>query len=158
MLKIAFASNDRTRVNQHFGAAEGFVLYEVSPTRTSMVGVAEFAPEAMDGNENKLGAKVDFLEGCAAVFVMAIGASAIKQLVARGIRPIRITESDKIEDLLYDIAQGMKHGGGRPRFGPKSVTNSRLPSRRIKISRAALSLVDFSVGLVRQFAGCGPGD
>lgn len=58
-----------------------------------------------------LGAKVDFLEGCAAVFVMAIGASAIKQLVARGIRPIRITESDKIEDLLYDIAQGMKHGG-----------------------------------------------
>ena len=111
MLKIAFASNDRTRVNQHFGAAEGFVLYEVSPTRTSIVGVAEFAPEAMDGNENKLGAKVDFLEGCAAVFVMAIGASAIKQLVARGIRPIRITESDKIEDLLYDIAQGMKHGG-----------------------------------------------
>lgn len=86
MLKIAFASNDRTRVNQHFGAAEGFVLYEVSPTRTSMVGVAEFAPEAMDGNENKLGAKVDFLEGCAAVFVMAIGASAIKQLVARGSR------------------------------------------------------------------------
>lgn len=111
MLKIAFASGDRVRVNQHFGAAEGFVLYEVSPTRTSMVGVAEFPPEAMDGNENKLGAKVAFLEGCAAVFVLAIGASAIKQLVAQGIRPIRITETDKIEDLLYDITQGMKHGG-----------------------------------------------
>ena len=107
MLKIAFASGDRVRVNQHFGAAEGFVLYEVSPTRTSMVGVAEFPPEAMDGNENKLGAKVAFLEGCAAVFVLAIGASAIKQLVAQGIRPIRITETDKIEDLLYDITQGM---------------------------------------------------
>ena len=111
MLKIAFASGDRVRVNQHFGAAEGFVLYEVSPTRTSMVGVAEFPPEAMDGNENKLGAKVAFLEGCAAVFVLAIGASAIKQLVAQGTRPIRITETDKIEDLLYDITQGMKHGG-----------------------------------------------
>ena len=26
MLKVAFASTDRTRVNQHFGAAEGFVI------------------------------------------------------------------------------------------------------------------------------------
>ena len=76
MLKVAFASTDRVRVNQHFGAAEGFVLYEVSPTRATMVGFGEFPEEAMDGNESKLAAKVDFLTGCAAVYVMAIGASA----------------------------------------------------------------------------------
>ena len=76
MLKVAFASTDRTRVNQHFGAAEGFVVYEVTPDKATLVGVAEFAEEAMDGNEDKLGAKVDFLAGCAAVYVMAIGAES----------------------------------------------------------------------------------
>lgn len=111
MLKVAFASTDRTRVNQHFGAAEGFVVYEVTPEKATLVGVAEFAEEAMDGNEDKLGAKVDFLEGCAAVYVMAIGASAIKKLMAKGIQPIRVDEVDVIDDLLFDISKAITEGG-----------------------------------------------
>ena len=100
MLKVAFASTDRTRVNQHFGAAEGFVIYEVTPDKATLVGVAEFAEEAMDGNEDKLAAKIDFLDGCAAVYVMAIGASAIKKLMAKGVQPIRVDEQDGIDELL----------------------------------------------------------
>ena len=111
MLKVAFASTDRTRVNQHFGAAEGFVIYEVTPDKATLVGVAEFAEEAMDGNEDKLGAKVDFLEGCAAVYVMAIGASAIKKLMAKGIQPIRINEIDTVDDLLAEISKATTEGG-----------------------------------------------
>lgn len=111
MLKVAFASTDRTRVNQHFGAAEGFVVYEVTPDKATLVGVAEFAEEAMDGNEDKLGAKVDFLAGCAAVYVMAIGASAIKKLMAKGIQPIRVDEVDAVDDLLGEISRAMSAGG-----------------------------------------------
>ena len=111
VLRVAFASTDRVRVNQHFGAAEGFAIYEVVPGRATLVGVAEFAEEAMDGNENKLGAKVDFLAGCAAVYVMAIGASAIKQLTAKGIQPIRVNEVDAVEELLRDISTAMTEGG-----------------------------------------------
>lgn len=111
MLKVAFASTDRTRVNQHFGAAEGFAIFEVTPDKATLVGVAEFAEEAMDGNEDKLGAKVDFLDGCAAVYVMAIGASAIKKLMAKGIQPIRVDEVDAIDDLLLDISKAMTEGG-----------------------------------------------
>ena len=111
MIKVAFASTDRTRVNQHFGAAEGFVVYEVTPDKATLVGVAEFAEEAMDGNEDKLGAKVDFLEGCAAVYVMAIGASVIKKLMARGVQPIRINEIDAVDDLLSEISKAMSDGG-----------------------------------------------
>lgn len=111
VIKVAFASTDRARVNQHFGAAEGFVVYEVTPDKATLVGVAEFAEEAMDGNEDKLGAKVDFLEGCAAVYVMAIGASAIKKLMAKGIQPIRINEVDAVDDLLVEISRAMGEGG-----------------------------------------------
>lgn len=111
MIKVAFASTDRQRVNQHFGAAEGFAVYEVTPDKATLVGVAEFAEEAMDGNEDKLAAKVDFLEGCAAVYVMAIGASAIKKLMAKGIQPIRINEVDAVDDLLSEISKAMTEGG-----------------------------------------------
>lgn len=111
MIKVAFASTDRTRVNQHFGAAQGFAVYEVTPDKATLVGVAEFAEEAMDGNENKLAAKVDFLSGCAAVYVMAIGASAIKQLLSRGVQPIRVGEVDAIDDLLVELGRAMQDGG-----------------------------------------------
>jgi nitrogen fixation protein NifX len=111
VIKVAFASTDRTRVNQHFGAAEGFVIYEVTPEKATLVGVAEFAEEAMDGNEDKLTAKVDFLEGCAAVYVMAIGASAIKKLMAKGIQPIRVNEIDAVDELLSEISRAMSEGG-----------------------------------------------
>lgn len=111
VLKVAFASTDRTRVNQHFGAAEGFAIYEVTPDKATLVGVAEFAEESMDGNEDKLVAKVDFLDGCAAVYVMAIGASAIKKLMAKGVQPIRINEVDAIDDLLLEISKAMSDGG-----------------------------------------------
>lgn len=111
VIKVAFASTDRTRVNQHFGAAEGFVVYDVTPEKATLVGVAEFAEEAMDGNEDKLAVKVDFLEGCAAVYVMAIGASAIKKLMAKGVQPIRINEVDAVDDLLGEISKAMSEGG-----------------------------------------------
>lgn len=111
MIKVAFASTDRKRVNQHFGAAEGFVVYEISPDKASLVGVAEFAEEAMDGNEDKLTAKVDFLAGCAAVYVMAIGASAIKKLMAKAIQPIRVNETDAVDELLVEISAAMREGG-----------------------------------------------
>jgi nitrogen fixation protein NifX len=111
VIRVAFASSDRLRVDQHFGAAEAFAIYEVTPDKATLVAVGEFAAEAMDGNEGKLAAKVDFLAGCAAVYVMAIGASAIKQLVARGIQPIRVTEIDAVEALLAEISVAMREGG-----------------------------------------------
>jgi len=111
VLRIAFASTDRIRVNQHFGAAEGFAIYEVTPDKATLVGVGEFPEEAMDGNEDKLAAKVDFLAGCAAVYVMAIGASAIKKLMAAGIQPIRVGEVDAIDELLLELSGAMRNGG-----------------------------------------------
>jgi len=110
-LRVAFASNDRTHVNQHFGSAEGLFIYDVSSTRAQLVAVGEFPPTAMDGNEDKLAAKIDFLAGCAAVFVMAIGASAIRQLMAHGVQPMRIEGGNRIEDILAEVRAGLRDGG-----------------------------------------------
>lgn len=111
MLRVAFASNDRMKVNQHFGAAEGFAIYDIGTDSSALVAVGEFPEEAMDGNESKLASKVDFLTGCVAVYVQAIGASAIKQLLSKGVQPIRVADSDDITELIQDISGAMKEGG-----------------------------------------------
>lgn len=111
MLKVAFASDDRTRVNQHFGAATGFVIYTLDAERAKLVGVAEFPVESMDGNEDKLAAKIAALDGCAAVYCQAVGGSAVRQLLARGIQPIRLDGPESIDMLLDQLRVAVKVGG-----------------------------------------------
>ena len=111
MLRVAFASDDRTTVNQHFGAAAGFAIYALDGERWQLVELAEFPPESMDGNETKLPAKIAALAGCAAVYCLAAGASAVKQLLACGIQPIRLDDGTEIEPLLKQIGGAIKDGG-----------------------------------------------
>lgn len=106
-VKIAFATSDRKAVNQHFGAAESFAIYEVSENDAKLIEVAEFMETAMDGHEGKLAAKVELLGDCAAVYCNAAGASAIQQLLAGGIQPMRVDEGSAIEELLCGLQRNL---------------------------------------------------
>jgi nitrogen fixation protein NifX len=129
-VKIAFASSDRRQVDQHFGAAESFAIYELSDDDARLVEVAEFTDSdtAMDGHEGKLAAKIDLLADCAAVYCNAVGASAIKQLLARDIQPLKVEEGTLIAACWASGAasqapagvdgEQIKRQSGRPfRFG-----------------------------------------
>ena len=111
MLKVAFATDDRVLVNQHFGASIGFAIYALDGERARLVEVAEFAEESMDGNENKLPAKIDSLKDCAAVYCLAVGGSAVRQLLASGVQPIRLEEETTIERLLSELQRAVREGG-----------------------------------------------
>ncbi len=106
-VKIAFATNDRKAVNQHFGAAESFAIYEVGTQESRLIEVAEFIETAMDGHEGKLAAKVELLGDCAAVYCNAVGASAIQQLLAKSIQPMRVDEGTAIEGLLAGLQKNL---------------------------------------------------
>lgn len=108
-VKIAFATSDRKAVNQHFGAAEAFAIYELGEQGASLVEVAQFTETAMDGHEGKLAAKVLLLGDCAAVYCNAVGASAIQQLLAAGIQPMRVDEGAAIEELLCGLQKNLTH-------------------------------------------------
>jgi len=111
MLRVAFASTDRATINQHFGAAEGFVVYGVDTETARIAEVIEFPPETMDGNENKLPAKIHALAGCAAVYCLAAGASAVRQLLAAGIQPVRLDGEEAIEPILGQLRAALRDGG-----------------------------------------------
>jgi nitrogen fixation protein NifX len=111
VLRVAFATDDRTTVNQHFGATVGFAIYALDGERWQLVELAEFPPQSMDGNETKLPAKIAALAGCAAVYCLAAGGSAVKQLLAAGVQPMRLDEGERIEPLLKQISGAIKDSG-----------------------------------------------
>lgn len=111
MLRVAFASADRVTVDQHFGAAIGFAIYALDGERAQLVELAGFPPESMDGNESKLPAKIAALSGCAAVYCLAAGGSAVKQLLAAGIQPMRLDDGIRIDTLLKQINLAIRDGG-----------------------------------------------
>ncbi|MFO1128108.1 MAG: NifB/NifX family molybdenum-iron cluster-binding protein [Rhodospirillales bacterium] len=120
MLKIAFASSDRTRVDLHFGGADHIVIYEVSAGRADLAGIGRFVKAEQAGHDartglehtaqDKLAAKLDFLADCTAVYAANIGASAIRRLMLAGIQPI-IDEGHDIVDLLNEVSLAICCGG-----------------------------------------------
>lgn len=106
-VKIAFATSDRRAVDQHFGAAGAFAIYELGESASRLIEVAEFIETAMDGHEGKLAAKVELLGDCAAVYCNAAGASAIQQLLAGGIQPMRVDEGTLIDELLSGLQKNL---------------------------------------------------
>jgi nitrogen fixation protein NifX len=109
-IKVAFATTDMVHVNQHFGSAKSFAVYAVNPDQAELMEAAQFGELAQDGNEDKLSVKLQLLDGCAAVYCQAVGASAIKQIIAQGIQPIKVHEGSTIKGLLADLQAEMKSG------------------------------------------------
>ncbi len=109
-MKVAFASTDMKSVNQHFGSAQSLVLYAVDMEESKMLEVVEFGRLAQDGNEDKLAVKIDALDGCIAVYSQAVGASAVKQLKARGIHPVKVSAGADISELLAGLQDELRMG------------------------------------------------
>lgn len=121
-IKVAFATSDMAHVDQHFGAAQSFAIYALDRDRYCVLEVAEFgspdeAPQqnatgqyATGQYEDKLAAKIDLLEQCAAVYSQAIGASAINQLRAKGIQPIKVSPGTPISELITALQQELQRG------------------------------------------------
>jgi len=109
-VKVAFASSDLKQVNQHFGAAESFAVYVVDRERSELFEVLQFGASAMDGNEDKLTAKIAALQGCIAVYAQAVGASAIGQLKQQGIQPVKVTPGASVPDLLESLQEQLREG------------------------------------------------
>jgi nitrogen fixation protein NifX len=109
-LKVAFATTDMKSVNQHFGSSMSFAVYAVEPDEAQLLEVAQFGRLAQDGNEDKLAAKITTLAGCSAVYSQACGASAVRQLIAKGIQPVRVEPDTRISALIEALQQEMRAG------------------------------------------------
>ncbi len=109
-LKLAFATTDMKHVNQHFGSAQAFAIYALDIGHARLLEAAQFDKLEQDGHEDKLVSKIAMLEGCAAVYCQAVGSSAIRQLRARGIQPIKVVAGVVIADLIESVQDMLRTG------------------------------------------------
>lgn len=100
-MKIAFATQDKERVDAHFGWAKSIVVYEIGAKGHHFVESFEFGDKLEeDGDEDKLAPKLEAIKDCAIVYVAAIGGSGAARVVAMKIHPIKVPQPENIAEIL----------------------------------------------------------
>ncbi|WP_461481253.1 NifB/NifX family molybdenum-iron cluster-binding protein [Porticoccus sp.] len=112
-LLVAFASGDGDMVDQHFGSASAFYLYEVSTDNAVLLARQAFGTEKKDCNEDKLKPRLAWLAGADIVYCGSVGGSATRQLVALGINPIQVKGGPDVEELIEGLQRQLN---GSPEF------------------------------------------
>lgn len=99
-MKVAFATQDKQRVDAHFGWAPHIAVYDIDRLGYRYVETFDFAAEDEDGNEDKLTGKLAALDDVAIVYVAAIGGSAAARVVAKKVHPVKLPTAEPILDVL----------------------------------------------------------
>ncbi|MEA5550609.1 nitrogen fixation protein NifX [Anabaena cylindrica UHCC 0172] len=109
-VKIAFTTTDRIHVNAHFGWAKEIDVYEISDDGYEFLETLKFEGDLKeDGNEDKITPKLDALNDCTIVYVVAIGGSAAARLIKKGVTPVKAkSEEEKIEEILNKLVTTLK--------------------------------------------------
>lgn len=108
LLMVAFATSDGESVNQHFGSARGFHVFELDGNKASLKATKSFPKEKKDGNEDKLKPKLAWLHGCDIIYCGSVGGSATKQLIMLGAHPVVVKGGPEIEEIIEELQEELK--------------------------------------------------
>ena len=117
-MKVAFATTDNMNVNEHFGRAGSFAVYDMTEGGYRFVEIRKFADgmdrTVMDSRENgplhesAVQNKVDRLADCKLIYLTEIGGPSAARLVQKGIMPMKVKEPLAIESALQQLAETIK--------------------------------------------------
>ena len=109
-MKVAFASTDKLHIDEHFGQAEFFYLWEVGPEEASFCGVVQVKAESEAGHsDDKIEARAAALADCALVYVAEIGGPAAARLVAKKIHPLKSKEHQTIASVIEQLQEVLRN-------------------------------------------------
>ena len=124
-VKIAFTTTDRIHVNAHFGWAKEIDVYEISDNGYEFIETLKFEGDLKeDGNEDKITPKLQALNDCTIVYVVAIGGSAAARLIKKNVTPVKAkSEEEKIEDILNKLVKTLQ--GNPPPWLRKALVQKK---------------------------------
>ena len=108
-VRIAFATHDLHTLDAHFAGARNFAIYSVTADGHRFVEAIRFDRMSQedgqhaDAEEDRITPRVDALEGCALLFVLAIGGPAAAKVVNRRIHPVKLPQPEPIEQVLARV-------------------------------------------------------
>jgi nitrogen fixation protein NifX len=109
-MKVAFTSSDGRTIDEHFGMAGQFRIWEIGPERAEQVGSVS-AITTSDDEEDRISARASAIEGCAILYTVKIGGPAAAKLVARRIHPMKTGAVVPIEAVVAKLQEVLR---GRP--------------------------------------------
>ncbi len=114
-MKVAFATTDGKNVDEHFGRAGLFAVYDVSSKGHAFVELRKFADgidravvdtrEQGNIHEDAVQGKVERLADCRLIYLTEIGGPSAARLISKGIMPMKMNEPIPIETALMKIGE-----------------------------------------------------
>ena len=123
-MKVAFASTDKVHVDEHFGRAEQFIIWEVGPEEAGFTGVVQVRTEG-DDEADRIESRCSGLADCALVYVAQIGGPAAARLVAKKIHPIKSKDNEAITAVVDKLQQVLRDNP--PPWLKKALHKSERP-------------------------------
>lgn len=113
-MKVAFATTRGTTVDEHFGRASAFSVWEVKPEGSAFVELRRVAEGDLDTevvvtrgmgelHDEAIASKIDKLADCKIVYFTEIGGPSAAKLVRRGMMPLKAAPSTDIDGLVADL-------------------------------------------------------
>jgi len=118
-MKVAFATTGGSTVDEHFGRAGTFALWDVTPEGASFVELRKVAEGDLDTeivvtrgmgalHDDAVAAKIEKLADAKIVYFTEIGGPAAAKLVRRGIMPLKAEPCTGIEELTDKLVETMR--------------------------------------------------
>lgn len=117
-MKVAFSSTDGIHIDEHFGRAGRFAVYEFTKDGYERLEDKVFADGRDDAVESTRGlgelhdeavnAKVELLSDCKIIYVTMIGGPSAARLVKMGVMPVKVGEGEGIEEAAEKLMGTIK--------------------------------------------------
>ncbi len=118
-MKIAFATSNGSMIDEHFGRAGLFAIYDITREGHQFIEMRKFADgtdtsvtDTRDQgplHDNAVERKVARLSDCRLIYITEIGGPSAARLVKRGIMPMKIKEPLKIESALDRLSEVIRN-------------------------------------------------
>lgn len=106
-MKVAFTSKTGELIDQHFGMAESFTIWEMGPDDAYLAETIQVGKHD-DDEEDKIAARVALLKDCAIVYTMQIGGPAAAKLVSHKIQPMKTNTEVPIAEIVAKLQEVLR--------------------------------------------------
>ena len=117
-MRVAFATTDGTNVDEHFGRAGMFAIYELTKNGYRFVEMRKFSEgrdteiEKTKGmgeiHEDRVQRKADRLADCKIIYLTEIGGPSAARLARKGIMPVKVKKVVPIEETLKKLLDTLR--------------------------------------------------
>jgi nitrogen fixation protein NifX len=118
-MKVAFASTRGTTVDEHFGRAGAFAIYDITPEGAEFLELRRVAEGDLDSDvvvtrgmgdihDAAIAAKIDKLADAKIIYFTEIGGPSAAKLVRRGVMPLKTDASTSIDSLATQLVETMR--------------------------------------------------